>query len=645
MFDFVRKHTKIMQFLLFLLIFPSFVLFGIDGYNRMREKGATAAKVDGQDITQSEWDAAHRSEIERLRAQMPNLDAKLLDSPEAHYATLDRLVHDRVLAAAANRSKLTASDQRLARELQDNPTIGALRRPDGTLDMERYRQLLGSQGMTPEMFEAQVRNDLSTRQVVAGIVATGFATKAAADAALGAYFDKREVQVALFKTADYAAKLNPGDAEIDQYFREHAAQFQAPEEASIEYLVLDQDALKKNVVLSEQDLKTYFEQNAARLSIQEERRASHILIGAAQSAPAAERQKAKARAEELLAQVKKSPDSFAELAKQNSQDPGSAAKGGDLDFITRGAMVKPFEDAVFALKKGDISEVVETEFGYHIIKLTDIKAPRQRSFEEMKPEIEAELRKQQAQRKFAEVADAFTNGVFEQSDTLKGVAERLQLEIKTASHVMRRPAPGASGVLANPKFLNALFSADAVEKKRNTEAVETGSNQLVSGRIAQYTPARTLPLAEVKDKVREQVLAQRGAELAKKEGAEKLAAWKANPAGAALPAAVDVSRDQKNGIATPVVEAAMRTDAAALPVLVGVDLGAAGYAVLRVNKVLPRPVVSDDVAAQDRKQYAQWWSAAENQAYYNLLKERFKTQIQVAKPAAANIGSAPATLQ
>ena len=225
-------------------------------------------------------------------------------------------------------------------------------------------------------------------------------------------------------------------------------------------------------------------------------------------APAADRAKAKAKADELLAALRKAPDSFAEAAKKNSQDPGSAPNGGDLDFFARGAMVKPFEEAAFALKKGEISNVVESEFGYHIIKLTDIKAPKQRSFDEMKAEIEADVKKQQAQKKFAESADAFTNGVFEQSDSLKPVADRLKLTIRTATNLTRQPAPGVTGVLANPKFLNAIFSPDSVEKKRNTEAVETASSQLVSGRITQYTPARTLPLAEVKERVRERLTAQ-----------------------------------------------------------------------------------------------------------------------------------------
>eukprot|EP01041_Mallomonas_annulata_P015284 gene15284-32377_t len=215
MFDFIRKHTKITMGFLFLLIVPSFVLFGLDGYTNSRDKSPVVARVDGQEILQTEWDRAHSGEVDKLRASMPSLDAKLLDSPEARYATLERLVRDRVLAAAAVKSKLGTSDQRLARELQNAPEIASLRRPDGTLDMERYRQLLSSQGMTPEMFEANVRTDLSNRQVLMGVMGSGFASNAAADTALNAYFEKRQIQIARFSTADYAAKLNPTDADLD----------------------------------------------------------------------------------------------------------------------------------------------------------------------------------------------------------------------------------------------------------------------------------------------------------------------------------------------------------------------------------------------------------------------------------------------
>jgi peptidyl-prolyl cis-trans isomerase D len=630
MFDFVRKHTKIMMFLMFLLIIPAFVLVGIDGYNRSRDRGEAVARVNGHDISQAEWDNAHRIEVDRLRASMPNLDSKFLDSPAARYATLERLVRDRVLVEAATKLGLTTSDARLARELQDNPTIASLRRADGTLDMERYRQLASSQGMTPEMFEASVRSDLSTKQVLAGVASSGFATMALSDVALNAYYEKREVQVARFPTSDFTSKVKPTDAELEAFYQANQGLFQAPEQASIEYIVLDLNAIKQGIVISEQDVRSYYDQNAAQLSGNEERRASHILINAPKGAPEAERQKARARAEELLEAVRKAPASFADVARKNSQDTGSAPKGGDLDFFGRGAMVKPFEDAAFAMKKDEISDLVESDFGYHIIKLTDIKTPKRRSFEELRAGIEADLKAQQAQRKFAEVAETFTNMVYEQSDSLKPVAERLKLEIKTATNLQRNPVPGATGVLANPKFLSAVFGPDAVEKKRNTEAVETGPNQLTAGRITQYTAAHTLPLAEVRERVRERVVASRAAEMARKEGMEKLESWKANPASASFGAVLAVSRDSTQNLPAQVTSAALRADPAALPVLQGVDLGAQGYAILRVNKVLPRPAAPANQAKQAQAQYSQLWSDAEGQAYYKQLMERFKVQIKVA---------------
>ncbi len=632
MFDFIRKHTKITMGLLFLLIVPSFVLFGLDGYTNSRDKSPVVARVDGQEILQTEWDRAHSGEVDKLRASMPSLDAKLLDSPEARYATLERLVRDRVLAAAAVKSKLGTSDQRLARELQNAPEIASLRRPDGTLDMERYRQLLSSQGMTPEMFEANVRTDLSNRQVLMGVMGSGFASNAAADTALNAYFEKRQIQIARFSTADYAAKLNPTDADLDAFYKANANLFQAPEQANIEYVLFDLETVKKGIKVAEADLKTYFDQNAQRLSAKEERRASHILITSPKSAPDADRQKAKAKATELAALVKKAPDTFADVARKNSQDPGSAPSGGDLDFFSRDAMVKPFSDAAFVMKKGDISDLVESEFGYHIIKLTDIKTPKQRTYEEMKPELEADVLKQQAQKKFTETVEGFTNAVYEQSDSLKPTADRLGLEIKTATGITRKPQPGATGALTNAKFLNAIFAPDTIEKKRNTEAVEVASNQLVSGRITQYTPARTRPLAEVKDTVRQRWLAQRGAEEARKDGAAKLAAWKAAPATAVMSEILSVSRDQPQKQPLQVIDAALRTDAAALPALTGIDLGAQGYAIVNVLKVLPREASLDATAKQERDQYTQWWTSAESLAYYNVLKDRFKAEIKVAKP-------------
>ena len=637
MFEAIRKHSKIVMFLLFLLVIPSFVLVGIDS-NYFSEKSPVVARVDGHKITQADWDNAHREETDRIRAQSPNVDPKQLDTPQARYATLERLVRDRVFAAAAQSSHLITSDARLARALQDIPAIAALKRPDGSLDTEAYRSLVGAQGLTPEGFEANVRRELSVSQVMGGVMSTAFATDAAAKLAFDSLYQRREIQVARFNASDYAKQVNPTDADIEAFYKANAQRFQQQEQAAVEYVVLDLDSVRSGIRVNEDDLRTYYKENLTRLAAKEERRASHILINAAKDAPAADRDQAKARAQELLAQVRKSPASFAEVAKKSSQDSGSAPAGGDLNFFGRGAMVKPFEDAVFAMKKGEISDVVESDFGYHIILLTDIKTPRQPSFEELRPSLEAELKQQQAQRKFAEVAEAFTNSVYEQPDSLKPVADSLKLKIQTAEGVTRVPSPGASGPLANPKFLEALFANDSVEGKRNTSAIEVGPSQLVAGRISTYSPTRTLPLQEVSDRARLLLIAEKSAELARKDAEAKKAAWTGNAAPAAgLAPAVVVSRDQTQNLPRAVVDAALRASPDSLPSWVSADLGSQGTAVVKVLRIIPREGVDAQQAAQQRQQLQQWWSTAEGFAYYEMLKERFKVQIKPARPQSSNI--------
>lgn len=629
MFDFFRKYNKIVMIVLFLLIIPSFVLFGVERYTTSGgdEK---VARVDGHNITRPEWDLQHRNETDRIRQQSPNVDPALLESDALRYATLERMVRDRVLAAAAAKSNVTVSEERLSRIFAQDPGLAAFRTPDGKFDRETFQRVTGR---TPEQYEASMRSELATQQVLLGISGTAFTPPAVTAATINAFYDQREIQVARFAPDGFASKVTVSDADVETYYKDHAAQFQAPEQASIEYLVLDLEAAKKNVVVNEADLKTYYEQNKSRFGTKEERRASHILITAPASASADDRAKAKAKAEQLLAEVRKNPASFADVARKNSQDPGSAEKGGDLDFVTRGAMVKPFEDAMFALKKGDISDVVETEFGYHIIRLTDLKPAVVPPFEQVRATIENEMRAQQATQEFAKAAEAFTDAVYQQPDSLKPAADKLKLTVQTATNVSRTPALGATGVLANRNFLNALFAADSLSRKQNTEAIEVGANQLAAGRITQYSPAHPMPLAEVKDKIRAQLVNERAAVMAKTEGEAKLAAWTAKPEGTNFGTPVTVSRRDMQAQPLPVIDAALRADPAKLPALVGVDLGAQGYAVVRVTKVVPRTPSAPEQAQQENAQVAQSVAAAEDAAYYNLLKERFKAEILVPKPA------------
>jgi peptidyl-prolyl cis-trans isomerase D len=637
MFDFVRTHSRLTLGFLLLLIIPSFIFFGIDGYSRFTEGGnATVAKVDGQSITRAEWDQAHARNVERVRRQSPQVDAKLLDTPQAKSESLDLLVRQRLLLAAARDLHLAPTDARLQRLFVSDPQYAGLRNPDGSVN----RELLAAQGMSSELFAQQLRQDLAMQQVLNGITTTVVAPVSAVSAALDPYLQQREVQLQRFDPAALRARINPGDAEVEAFYKANEASFRAPEQATIEYVVLDLETLGKGVAVPEEDLRRYYTENASRYTVAEERRASHILVKAEKDQPAAERSKAKARAEELLVQARKTPAAFAELARKNSDDSGSAARGGDLDFFGRGAMVKPFEDAAFSMKPGEISNLVESDFGYHIINLVAVRGGQARPFEAVRGEIEVEVRKALAQKRYAEAAEQFTNTVYEQADSLQPVIDKLKLEKKTAT-VQRTPAPGAVGPLASAKLLEAVFGNDAVRNKRNIDAVEVAPNQLASARIVQYSPARTVPLAEVKAQVRERLVAQQAEALAKREGEARLAELsKPGAPGDNLGTVLTISRAQGQQVPKPILDAVLRADASKLPALVGVDLGAQGYVLMRVTKVLPRESQPGG-DARWQAQYAQVWAAAESQAYEAALKRRYKAEIKpAAQTAAAEAASA-----
>jgi peptidyl-prolyl cis-trans isomerase D len=622
MFDAIRNKSRILMGVLVVLIIPSFVLFGVDGYNNRAERGAVVAKIADFEITQQQWDARHQQEVDRIRASMPNLDPKMLGSDEARYASLERMVDERLVAVASEKQLLVTSDQRLANYLKQDPSIASLRGPDGKLDMDRYRQLAASQGMTPEMLEAQVRRDLSGKQVMSALQASAMASQLQSDLALQAFLQRREIQIQRFSPADFVSKVQPQDAELEQFYQSRSERFRSTESADVEFLVLDAATLAKNIHLPEQDIKSYYEQNIQRLSGQEQRRASHILINAPKDAPAAERDKARNKVEGLLASVRKEPKSFADLARKNSDDPGSARNGGDLEFFAKGAMVKAFEDAAFALKKGEISAVVESEFGFHIIQLTDIKAPMTPSLEAMRPQLEADLRQQQSKRQFAEFAETFSNSVYEQADTLTPIAEKLRLQVQQVKGVSRIPSASIQGVLANPKILEALFTA----------AIELGNNTLVSARLISYKPSALRPFADVKDQVRTEFVLEQAMVLAKAEGQARLAEWQKQPDLARVGPALIVSRDQTQGQAQKLVDAVLRTDPSSMPSLVGVDFGAMGYALVRVNKVVPRELSSPQQKAQTLNQFQRLLVGAESAAYMAHLRAQFKVQILAPKP-------------
>ncbi|MES2089154.1 MAG: SurA N-terminal domain-containing protein [Pseudomonadota bacterium] len=623
MFDFVRKHNRILQGLLMLLILPAFVVGGMVGYSKFMDDSGSVAKVAGQKISQAELDQSHRRMVERVRSQQPDADPSLFDKPEFKQQVLESLVREYVLSVAARDQNLRAPDARLVRLFATDQQFAFLRNPDGSLNKE----LLQAQGMTPAQFAERLRLDLSVSQVLGGVSGTAISSSLANRVAVEALFQVRDVQWMKFEPKQYIAQLKPTVDQLKAFYNDpaNAKNFLVPEKADVAYVQLDLESLKKRVSVSDEELRRSYQENLARYTTPEERRASHILIKAEKSMAPAQRQAARAKAEQLLAQVKKTPAVFGELAKKNSDDSGSAVNGGDLDFFGHGAMVKPFEDAAFSLKQGEISGLVESDFGYHIIMLTGIRGGSAQPFESVRTQIEDDARKQLALRQYAEVAEKFTNEVYEQSDSLKPVADDLKLTVQTANDVLRNPGAKDQGPLSNQRLLQALFDESNRSKGRNTEAVEVGPNKLVSARILKYTPASKPPFEQIQAPVRERWLAAEALKAARQDADQKQALWKQSPDKAQLPPAVQMSRRLVFSQPPAVLEAALRASDKQLPAWTVVDLGAEGSALVKVNKVLPLQIGPQEVQ-ETEAQFAGYWGKAEADAYYQSLKRKYKVE-------------------
>lgn len=637
MLEFIRTHRRLMQFLLLLIIFPSFAFFGLESYTRMSGSDPAVAKVAGQEISQREWDAAQARQLERLQQMFgEQFNAAMFDTPEAKMGALENLVAQKALSKHVADKHLTVSDELVRQTILG---IAGLTDADGKFDKARYQQLLAAQGLTPEKFEASLRHDLAMQQLNAAIQTTAFAPKAVAERISALNQQKREIQELPLTVQDFKSQVKVTDQMLQDYYDQHAADFEVPATAKAEFVVLAAPVVEQQISVTDEGIRKFYEQNLERYKTEEQRRASHILIQAGKDAPAAERAAAKAEAEKLLAQLKKNPSDFAKLAKEHSDDPGSAERGGDLGFFGRGMMVKPFEDAAYGLKEGEISGVVESDFGYHIIKLTEVKPSTTRPLAEVKANIEDEIRRNEAGKKFSAMAETFSNMVYEQPDSLKPVAEKLGLKIETASGLTAQPNPALPKAAAynQPQFLKALFADDAVKERRNTEAVEVGPGIYIAGRVVEHQPASKKPLAEVRPKIEERLVAREAEQLAKQAGEKKLAELKAG-GSADFGAPKSVSRTNFNGVQGPVVAAVMKADANKLPAYVGVPMPGKGYSIFRINSVDNQAADVESMKAE-QQQVNEFLSAQEMAAYLGVIKKQAKAEIP--KTAAARPAAAP----
>lgn len=626
MFDSVRNNKLVVQVVLGLITL-TFAFFGIEAYMGSPGSAQEVAKVGNSKISQGEFQQAMQAQQDRMREALGGqFDPKMLNNPEARRAVLDSLISQRALGLEAASARLGVSDEQLRDFIASAPAL----QEKGQFSQAKYDALVRSRGMSREGFEYTLRQDLVQQQLVGAINESGYASRALAERWVALQSEEREFSEVQFKPDQYLAQVKLAADAVQKFYDANKPQFETPEQVKAEYVTLSLDALMQQVAVTDDEIKAWFDGHTDRYQQAEERRASHILIPVPKDAPEAQQTTAREMAEDLLKKARAAPGDFAKLAKENSKDPGSAQNGGDLGFFARGAMVKPFEDAAFKLKPSEISDVVQSDFGYHIIKLTEVKPAKGRSLEEVRSEIADELKRSAAGRKYAEAAEQFSNLAYEQSDSLKPAMEKFKLTAQTTDWISKT-GQGA-GKLSNPKLLGALFGDDAIKNKRNTEAVEIAPSTLVSARVLEHKPAALRPFEEVRGEIEKRLALEEAGKLAAQDATAKLDKLKKNEAvDVAWGQSRKVTRNGMPGMTPDALRALFKVSADKLPAYAMTDTQPAGSAIYKVTGVNKLPVKPDDPRLKSAQtQLAQLASGEEMNAYLAALRERYKVQINMA---------------
>jgi peptidyl-prolyl cis-trans isomerase D len=599
MFDFVHENKRLVQVILALIILP-FALWGVSSYDKSGNTADVVATVNGAKISQKEFENALNRQQDRMRQQLgANFDASMFENPQMKRAVLDNLVSQHLLVERAKSAGLTVPDEQVAQVIAGIEAFQV----DGKFDKKRYEAVLANQNLSPLAFEASVHDDLLGQQMQDAYVQNGFVANSVVDKVIRLNEQQRVVSVSPISFQSLMPHAKVDDAAVKGYYEQNSNEFQAQEQAKVEYVKFSADDLLAKVKVSNEDARKYYDGHLNEFGTPEERRAAHILIAVKGSAPQAEQDRAKAKAEQLLQQVRQNPAKFADLARKYSQDPGSAANGGDLGYFVRGAMVKPFDAAAFDLKVGGISGLVKSDFGFHIIKLLAIKPSSILPFDEARQGIVNKLRQQKADDMFAELAEKFSNTVYEQSDTLKPAAELVGAKVEQSGWLVKGAAAGEPWTA---KMLQAIFNDEVVKNKRNTAAIEVVPNTLVAARILEYKPAALRPLSEVNEQIRQKLLRQQAQELAVKQGNSLLEKLQS---GSKLKlswgAAQSITRAKHGSLDIGLVRKIFQANTDKLPQYIGMELPQSGYMLVRIDAVKEGGAIDDAQRARYARQLRQ----------------------------------------
>jgi peptidyl-prolyl cis-trans isomerase D len=610
-FDLVTKYKRFIQVFLGLIAI-TFATWGIESYTQFRASRDTVATVNGMDISQREFAEELRRQQEQLRRMFGGaVDPAMLDAPESRRAVLEGLVTQRLLAREVGRANMFMSREAVIDAITSAPEF----QEDGKFSAAKYSAYLASRGISDQGNVAELQSRLPLARYAGSVSETAIVPRSVAMRLAAIEAQNREVSEVRISEQQFLPQVKIDEAQMKAHYDAHQADYRTPERVRAEYLVLSAEALARQDPPTEAEIKAAYETRASQFRVDEQRRASHILV------------KTTEEADKILQELKKNPARFAELAKKHSQDPGSAEKGGDLGWFGRGMMVKPFEDMVFKLGQNEM-QAVESEFGFHVVRVTGIQAAKVRSYEDVRKELAEELARLKGQRKFAEAAENFNNLVYEQPDSLKPAAERFKLQVQTTGWI-GKSARQELGALDNPKLLSALFSADAIKNRRNTDAIEVAPNTLVAARVLEHQPAAQRSFDEVKGEIAGELRQREASALALKDGQAKLEKLrKGEDAGVKWSAPRLVSRRDAQGLPANVLRQVVAADTTKLPAYVGVPVPDGGYALLRISKVIEEPVKENDPQVTAR--FAQLYGAAQFEALVDSLRSRAAIEINPA---------------
>lgn len=517
----IREKTTgwIATLIVGLLIIP-FAFFGVNNYFSERAQ-LWVAKVGEQEISQDYF----RQRFEEYRRQMRQMmgesyDPSILETPEARRRVLDGLVEESLLRQYAKAIGMAVSPRQLQEEIMK---IDAFKL-DGKFNAQQYRTLLASQGMSPLSFEQRIRDELEVRMLPQGLGRSAFATVAELDHYLRLRDQTRDFRH-LELPAPAAEEVGEPDAEaLAAYHAAHADRYLSEETVRIEYVMVGPDQMGEAAQsVDEETLRKRYEEQKMRFTEVEQRLASHILIRLPADAPAEQQKEAQARARALAEQARSEGADFAALARENSEDAGSKAAGGDLGWIEPGLTDPAFESALFAMQPGEISEPVRSAEGWHVIWLREVRPGKVKPFEEVRGQIESEYLASERERALNERAGRLVDIVYRDPSTLAAASKELGLEVHEAGPFGR--AGGEDPVTRDPKVLKAAFDAQHIRDGTASDPIDLGDGRILVLRVVEHRPSKPLTLEEVRDQVQDDWRRDRLRELADRQAAEWMARW------------------------------------------------------------------------------------------------------------------------